>query len=230
MISEPDQLQLFRYADGEMEPQERARFEDRLADEADLAEAFERLLAIESRAKQAYRARPFSPPSAEVLPIPSRTFAFRRWAAMAALLLIGTLAVFVWTNPSRSVPSLREVHRSVLAEFKPEIVCDTPEKFLAYTTESLGVAIAADFSSRATLVGWSPVPGLTYMSRARVLLARDNQGRPVMVVFAHGDDLPTGGSAADRSYSASFGGITAIELGYDSGPAILPLLSLAEPG
>ena len=114
----------------------------------------------------------------------------RNLAACIALAVIGTLMWHVWVAATVETRQLNAValYRAAEAHLVPTVVCDTPEKFEEYTRATFGETVTARFDQGATLIGWRGVGGYTSehgLGRmpARVLLATDNAGTPVIVLF-----------------------------------------------
>ncbi|MEO1585503.1 MAG: hypothetical protein AAFR96_13150, partial [Planctomycetota bacterium] len=115
-----------------------------------------------------------------------------RFAALAtaAALLLATLA-WVYVTPQPTAAPIRgplpiaELYLEHTRDFIPEIVCDTPEKLLAYTAEAFGTAITASFDTEIGLVGWKS----EVYSDARddngshVLLSTGPRGERIVTLF-----------------------------------------------
>ena len=109
----------------------------------------------------------------------------RPFAAAAALLLVASAAVFVAVHEPAERLNASTIYARTTVAFFPTVVCDTPEKFLDYTTEFLRTPIAADFSSPVEFVGWQSF-SVGYTGEdgaARLLLARAPDGTEVVAIF-----------------------------------------------
>ena len=115
------------------------------------------------------------------------------WAAAAVLaLVVGGAAWFTTSGGSGNsmtapVAVSRDAGRyyaTITASFDPEVVCDTPEKFVTYTEAALGLALTASFEGPEVLIGWDAFLGAyTDEVGPRVLLALAPSGERVVVVF-----------------------------------------------
>lgn len=193
---------------------------------ADERRQVEALRALERRVADAYA------PSVSAMRAPTPP---RRLRRAAVWLLVATGAIGgAWLLAGR-VPmgdrlDLNSVHSGFVVNEYPSTVCDTPEKFLNYTTKAVGAPITADFDTDATLVGWrSPSGGYDGREHEpRVLLALDPDGNHIVVVFQH-TSLARPRFEEDgglRRFHQRFGDVHAWEITPNENPVVLQLLSL----
>ncbi len=229
-----------RYLDGEFSAGEHAEFEAELRDSPELARAVADVRTIEAGLRDL-----FSEPSDIEVPAtapdaPGRRAPWLPWAAAAALLIatLGVLYLASPATPQRIASSDRFIYQIVTRSFEPEVVCDTPEKFLEYTTATLGEPLEADFARAAdvgiNLLGWR-VMGGAYdpddpRDHPRVLLARGPDGTPVVVYFREpGQPTPYADPTNPVGMHArDLGRVTAYEISPLDGPVVLDLLSRAD--
>lgn len=247
------------YLDGELSAAETAAFEAEMREDPDLAEAVGNVRTIEAGLREAFgadaeRARqtipdPLAMAEAEHIRLPDadreeKSFRSAGWLpyAIAAALLLATVGVWfqVGSGAMHEVPSAAFIYRQAAATLEPAVVCDTPEKFIAYTEETLNEPIGADFSAASnlgiTLVGWDVLggdynPGVSD-DLPRLLYARAPDGTPIVVYFrekGHGEPAlaPPPGSAATDAVSVHtkrLGSVTAYEISPLEKPVILDLL------
>jgi len=212
--------------DGEAAAEEIAELEQELERDPGLRRRYESLAGMERELREAFPAR--------ARPAPARPGALRQFLTAAALIL--AVCGAWWFGQGRTNPinplSGASVHAGFVSDPEPDIVCDTPEKFLAYTREKLGVPIAADFSSDLLFVGWRGLngaykgqPGET--TDPRVLMLRNADGVPVVVLFQpSADPRPTLDERGDlKRFKKRFGPVTAWEVSPLDRPVALPRLS-----
>lgn len=121
-----------------------------------------------------------------------------------------------------------------LADPAPNKVCDTPEKFIAYTRERFGSPIAASFDAGVQLVGWRG-PGGSYddepvTGEPLVLLANARDGQPVIVLFQSADrPQPSFDTSAGLHMHGGVLGNTAVfEVSRREQAVVLPVLRLTQ--
>lgn len=250
-LSPDDWDRLNAALDDELAAAERAALDLDLRQRPELAGAYRSLLLGERAARALYG------PGVEAQggPVESSPRRFIRanpglLAAAAAVLIafIGLYAAGWFAGPRGGYPGQPLVmqpgplYRTLRADFRPVVVCDTPAKFAHYTRRELGVELHADFDTGVTFLGWmKPADGLGRdpWGEARILLARDPGGRERVVAI--GRELgPLVEAPVDdgvRVFMSAFGGLTALEIvgdegpgdaawGAQSGPSILPLISI----
>ena len=250
------------YLDGELSAVETAAFEAEMREDADLAEAVGNVRTIEAGLREVFGADaelatqnipdPLAMAAAENIRFPgtdaepvNRPFAVTAgWMpyAIAAALLLATVGVWfqMGSAVTHEVPSAACIYRQAVATFEPAVVCDTPEKFLAYTEETLNEPSGADFEAASSLgialTGWDVLggdynPGVSD-DLPRLLYARAADGTPSVVYFrerGHGEPAltPPPGSVATDAVSVHtrrFGGVTAYEISPLDEPIVLGLL------
>ena len=166
-----------------------------------------------------------------------------RWLPYAAAAGVLLAASAFWINSGGGsvfeVPSAGFIYRQASADFEPAVVCDTPEKFLAYTEKTLGEPITANFTLAAnigiSLEGWDVLGGDYNPGESddlpRLLYARSPDGTPIVVYFrekGHGEPdatPPEGSVAADVTvHTKTLGRVTAYEISPLADPVVLGLL------
>ena len=159
---------IFAYLDGDLDPQQLADFKAILESDPAIQSRLDALNAMNTSLIRIAQ----EPTSAPLVLEPKQTTKTspRRWISYAAILAI-TTALFLYMNPSqpKAVFDTQNVYRQITTAFEPQIVCDSPEKFVAYTQESFGKPITVDFQTPIQLVGW------------RYLGKNYNPGRPTKV-------------------------------------------------
>ncbi len=235
------------YLDGEMTEAERADYEREMQADPRLRATLKAMRSIEERATAIYRDAP--PPRAELLPDEAdgasgappvaALFVWARRAAIAAALLLVAGLFAVRHNiiaPDGSLPAAL-VYERVTTDMKPEVVCDTHAKFLAYAEDVYGVSLGADFSAPVEFVGWRGVPNPnstpnsapgagTYTDDGRrLLIARGPSGEPALVMIQlrglEPVDLWFDGVRVFEKHEA---GLSFFEISKGDRPVILPHL------
>lgn len=213
--------------DDEATPEQDAAFRDFLQRDPAFAAAYERMKGAQSRLAAMYQ--PAS--RADNAGQSPRRPRYVRVAALAAMVTLVTAAAIFALNvndPMRGNGSA--MHQGFVRNPAPTIVCDTPEKFLAYTREHLGTTIAASFAPGVTLVGWRDAgPGYGAESRVRLLMAYGPSGEPVVVLFQpRRMDRPTLPCGTLKMHSARFGALEAWEISPLDAPCVLPTLRVVK--
>jgi hypothetical protein len=231
---------IFRYIDDELSTEQRTEFERRLLADQQLRDRYDRLVAIQSELcviANDTQCAPSQDPRARRSP----TMVI---AASVAVVLISAAALLLSPyggSQGSGVSSPRHqfvdgydaqrLYNAISVNMTPQVVCDTPDKFNQYCVDSFGVAINAAFDTPATLIGWRKVRG-SYDEEetepeARILLARDPDGVPVLTFFVP-DGLPTPqlepGSELIR-HESNIGGVRVFEFSPLDQPSVLGLLS-----
>lgn len=189
------------YVDGGMGPAERAAFERRMEADGALRAEVELQRRIDARVRAAMTPPASPAPGAGAGgPIPIRRGRIPAWvrvAAVIALAAVGAWAVAArpWSALMRPAPSALTadavMKRMVEAEgFRPAWVCDTDERFSAYTKENLGVALVGRPGPGVELVGWSYAGGLLADSEknAQALMVRSGEEKILVVMGPRRDD------------------------------------------
>ncbi|MEM7756101.1 MAG: hypothetical protein AAF297_10750 [Planctomycetota bacterium] len=121
----------------------------------------------------------------------------------------------------------------VTRRFEPQVICDTPEKFIDYTQKAFGEPLTASFDSPVTLVGWTGLDG-GYDPDApadgpRCLLALGPSGERIVVVFddAASPAVLSDDGASVRTFTQRFGSLAAYEVTPLEESVVLGLLSPA---
>ncbi|MEQ9206102.1 MAG: hypothetical protein RLN78_01915 [Phycisphaerales bacterium] len=180
---------LFSSIDGELNPQQAAELEALLNADPELQKRLDTLKAMNASLVR-IASEPAEPDPLKFEQAPQTKPNPLRWIAYAAILAISA-GLFIYMNPSQPKPvfDTRNVYRQITMEFEPQIVCDTPEKFIAYTQEAFGNLIEADFQSSVQLVGWRLL-GANYtpnkppkVPTTRILLANSEDGTQILVAF-----------------------------------------------
>ncbi|MEM1422677.1 MAG: hypothetical protein AAGH64_01615 [Planctomycetota bacterium] len=146
----------------------------------------------------------------------------------------GLLAGGILYSESREDPIRADLAlRGFEVNPNPSVVCDTPEKFVDYTTLAFGEPITARFDSAVALVGWRATLS-TYdpdeAGQPRTLLAYDADGDEVVVLFqpARFPRPELGDASGLTLFGGRFGGVEVWEVSDGDTPVVLPLLSLAD--
>jgi anti-sigma factor RsiW len=197
-------LPIDAYLDGLMLPEEAAAFERRMAAEPGLRAEVE----LQRKIDAWLRATMMPPAAKEIsagamasagddagLPIPMRR-GVPGWLKVAAVIAILSVSAWVvgarpWENWGARAPSTftaNAVLKRIQDEgFKPEWVCDTDAKFLAYTKEKLGIQFLVKPAAGVQLVGWSYAPGLL-SEAAQVLLVKAGGQDVIVAMGPRGED------------------------------------------
>ncbi len=219
-----------QYLDDELTPAQRADFQPHLADNPDTQAALDHLRHTQSRLADLYAAT--ETPTTFKLPSQPRRLA----PLIAAMLLIAAAAWFIIPTLTPKAPPLQAdaIHAAFVLNQTPSVVCDTPEKFLDYTTQKLDEPIAANFDTPLTLIGWRGT-GIRYDSSTdsvdpRVLLATTPDSTPIVVIFQPSrSPQPTiTANPALHAFSKKLGSITAWEISPKEAPEVLTLLTRAK--
>ncbi|MEQ9616842.1 MAG: hypothetical protein RLN60_02280 [Phycisphaerales bacterium] len=221
----PDLIQ--RILDGDATPEEIQRAER----DPDLRAALASMRTIESTLKAAFppATAPETLPDAEASPVAGRIGFKARYLGYAAVLAL--LAGVWWQvlQPETPVIQTAQLYSSITAHMSPEHVCSTPDEFETYTRDAFGTTITAAFTSPVDLIGWRGLFG-TYESPdhpGRTLLARAENGEPVLAFFVHkaidAPKIPAGSGL--RVYTRRYGDVEVHELSKLDHPVVLPLLS-----
>lgn len=230
-----------RYVDGELTDDERLAFERECAADPSVASMLDRVRGIDAAVSRVAA-------SENAAPAPlvferernglGRLVKLAGVASIAAALVIAAIVV-TQPAPRRTGEVVREFSAASLythstRRFEPSVVCDTPEKFRAYTRDAYGRAIDADFAAGVTLVGWSypfspyargEIDPASY-DHPRVLLAESAGGERVIAVFDEDGDWNPGDVGADvRVFTGEVGGVTVTEISALDEPVVLGLLS-----
>ncbi len=247
-LTPAEQELVLRYVDGELAGKECVTFETALETDKALQAEVDRFRAVDTRARLA-------------LPIPSlpaATFAFpdeselevvvtakpTRWMRLAiaavVLIAVGLTGQFglgrysAWANRLDA----GSLYAAATISFEPEVVCETPEKFAAYTDKVFGIRLAADAGSGVHLVGWTaPLAGYDPSTGAassadhgpRLLLAKAADNTKIVVIFQDSSAWAPEPPSAEglNMFSRSIGGVTLHEITPLDQPVVLDLLRRA---
>lgn len=229
-MTAPHELErLIAYVEGDLPDDERCAVEAELHERPDLARALEQLEAD----AHALRARfDFRPEASATRWSPARI-----GALAAGVALIISMSAYLLYTP---VPTVQLAHaRGVLeGSFRPDVICDTPEKLRQYGLDVFGVPLTADFE-RATadnidLIGWTGYEGRYSQqvdvgeSPVRVLLARAPGGERVIVVFRPPGTLRflSEHTRGYTGHASTIGGLVVDEISTLDRPVVLPLLGV----
>lgn len=156
--------------------------------------------------------------------------------ALVAVLVLAASAWFLLPFTNQPTVDASLVHAGFISNPTPSVVCDTPEKLIDYTQETLGVGLTAEFDAGVTLIGWRTIAGSSYtQSRVpgaltpRVLLANGPDDEPIVVLFfprgTGKPNLPDGSGL--KLFNRSFESVRAWEVTPGQDATVLPLLSVA---
>ncbi len=213
-----------KHLDGECALDERAELERAMGEHPELRSRIETAAAAEREIRAS-----FAVPGAHPNKSPSRQL------AVAAMLVLAVCAAWWFGVRGSGGPdpvNAWQAHGLFVSDPEPQIVCDTPEKFLAYTTEKFDEPVTADFDGGPRLVGWRGL-GASYGQghvrgvEPRLLLALTDGETPVVVLFQNARDPrpeldPRSGL---RVFKKRFGRVTAWEITPDEQAEVLPLLT-----
>lgn len=151
-----------------------------------------------------------------------RRLRLSRALGLAAVLAVSAAAIFAVVRPGLSTPRGEvnggAVYRAFAQTMAPAEVCDTEQKFRAYTRAALGRTLTADFDAGVELLGWSMlgryVPPDDGSPSRRLLLARGPDGTPVVAIFDPVGTKPitAGASSGVNLHRWSVGGVEVYEL------------------
>ena len=169
-----------------------------------------------------------------------------RWlgyTVAAAVLIIAAIGVRVAIEPGPEPIDAHRMFALVAPRMSPRVVCDTRDKFEAYTKEAFGRVITADFAAGVSFIGWNALDRQSYdpdqtIPGRRLLLARADDGAPVLVVFD-----PLGGETPELTawppfytppregdelfvHTDSIDGLRVYELSTRPTPVVIPLLTV----
>jgi hypothetical protein len=172
-------LELDRFLDGQMSPAERAAFEARLRDDADLRQQ----LALQQRVDSAIRSlRGPIPSGIDIERVLARAggprFRWRRWVAAAIVVLVGSMAAYaLWPQ---AMP-VRVYTREVAGGMTPAKVCVNDAEFRHYTEERFGKALTlVDVPPGLEIIGWKYDYAIS--PTMSLLLAKDH-GEPIVLLI-----------------------------------------------
>ncbi|MEM9082970.1 MAG: hypothetical protein AAGB34_05175 [Planctomycetota bacterium] len=213
--------QVNAYLDQEMSSQERLEFEEQLSADPRLRSNVDHLRDVEVRLTDM-----FGPSSVSAPPLPGRKanrFSIGKQSVLLAIAACLTIVVSVRLIQSNLAPepigfTVSELYARLSSPLEPQIVCDTPDKFLAYTREHLGASILANFDTDVTLVGWRSVPRRGYTDqpgrRVKVLLAETSDATPIVaVIYEPGAYEPNKRRSRDvRTFKGRVGNLHVLEI------------------
>lgn len=180
---------MFAYIDSELSPQQAVEFEQLLERDPLVRSRLDMLSTINIAIQKI-------PETTQARTIPlqtlgnSGTLSKRRLLSYAAMLIICAGAYFM-LNPPTPTPTFDAyiAYTRITEEFEPDVVCDTPEKFVTYTQETFGSPVSADFTSPIQLVGWKyhgkavRSKSTNKFKRTRILMAQTPEGTRILVAF-----------------------------------------------
>lgn len=195
------EARLHALIDGELEPSEARSIEASMRDDPEQQERLQKLRRVDAGLQRVWNET--LPADAASLPSVARSERrstigrLRPIARIAAYAAVVALAVSVWLFASSTIhraqrPDADAIYAKVTERFEPMVICDTPEKFIAYTEEHLGAPITADFvlagDRGVTLVGWRSIGGSGYGDSAvefppRGLLIEGPGGERILSIF-----------------------------------------------
>ncbi|MEM8836305.1 MAG: hypothetical protein AAGD00_10860 [Planctomycetota bacterium] len=217
-LSDAHAEKLNAYLDGEMDGREREAFEALAASDVAVREALDAARRVEAGVRTEFEQAPpidFDAVLDRVEPRGART-TWRAIGLAACLALVAT--VFVAINLPRDARLRADTaYAAVTASFVPEVICDTREKFEAYTLAHLGEGICPIEDPEIRMIGWKGLAveaASGYEGRAKVLLAEGPQRERIVVLFlpeSVGEPVPPRGGGL-RMFERSFDGVRAWEL------------------
>lgn len=143
------------YVDGSLTPAQRAEFEAALSTGASLREAVEVQRAMDESLRRLYR--PDVEGISATLPLRSRVQRplWVRVGAIAAILVLGAVALLVNTRPAGPVISPFEGYTAEVRNgMQPYEVCTNNEEFVAYMRHEFGEPIGVEHVPGLMLIGW----------------------------------------------------------------------------
>lgn len=229
----PNDDLIFAYLDGELDAQQTTEFKELLSADPKLQTRIDQLQSITESVLRIARE-----PSA-ALPIDTAQSAKPKanrikWVAYAAIIAIAS-SVMILMNPS--TPQLefdaQRFYTKTTTNFVPDIVCDTPEKFEAYTKEAFNKTITANFETPVQLVGWKyfsknyTPEELKDQNTTRALVGQMPDGTPLLAVFPTDDfgTLKLEPGSGFHIHTRTISSIKVIEISPYKDPVLLDLLS-----
>lgn len=213
------------YLDGMLEGDDLARFERLLGEDPSLRNEVE----IQRRIDESIR-RTHTPGEASPAPA-KRTPRVLRIAAVVAL-----VALSVWFIARQIAPSgqpdytgaVGEYRRQIDNGFRPRVVCDTDEAFIAYMTNEYGVPARANEDPGVRVLGWD-YSWRVLGTNSGVLLA-EVEGEPVVVHIdrAENDKKLKGGRGLSL-FKRDLAGLVLYEVTPLDTPRVLPLIEPVGP-
>lgn len=212
--------------DGEATLEQREHARDLAEHDPGFARAMNQMLAAEARLRALYQPSEIRSPS---LAMPTARFGWSRtlaYAAIIALACIIGLFAFRTSDPRRA--NADALHQGFVRNPAPTTICDTPDKFLAYTRENLGEPIIADFGPGVQFVGWRHAgSGYDTNSRTRLLMAYGPANQPIVVLFQPRRlGKPKLQDSRMSMHYERLGQIEAWEISAATKPVVLPRLRL----
>jgi hypothetical protein len=237
----PDAMELLNaLLDGETTQEQAAQIDMLTRSDPDFRAAVERLRCDEGRLRRLYaltapaQVLANHPATRAKTPVPrwsSHRVMHRALAYAAMLLIVAAAAFYAAKVPDHARLQASALHEGFVRNEVPTTVCDTPEKFLAYTQEHLGVGIEASFDSGVRWVGWRGAgQGYDHAdSRTRLLMAFAPTGEHVVVLFQPRGKQPPQlqGSSTLSIFSKTLGDIEAFEITRLRAPVALSQVRLA---
>lgn len=229
----PNDDLIFAYLDGELDTQQRAEFEALLDADPKLQWRINGLQSITTSVHRIAREpSPSIPINAAQTPKPKANRI--KWIAYAATIAIASTVMILMqpSTPQREVDAQR-FYTKTTTNFVPDIVCDTPEKFEAYTKEAFNRTITADFETPVQLVGWKyftknyTPEELKDKNTSRALVAQMPDGTPLLAFFPAENfgKLTLKPDSDFHIHTRTISSIRVIEISPYRGPVLLDLLS-----
>lgn len=168
------------YLDGQLSEAERASFEAKVAESAELRAQLELQRRVDAALGRLFGE---SSEAAPVLPMPRRWRVHPALVALAAVVCMATVGVWWFATrsfvdqPDRLGPLYRQ---TIAAGFTPEVVCTTPDEFAGWVRSNFGQPLHPSADPGIEYVGWSYAHIVSGYSG--VLLARVD-GQPVIVAM-----------------------------------------------
>lgn len=227
----PDEW-IFAFIDQELSDAQLQEFASMRASDPAIDQRIQALQTLEAGFEQISNTG--SDSDCEPLQLPKKRFN-PKWLAYAALLGI-CVSLYLYMNPSQPQETFdaRSVYMSISANFEPQHICDTPEKFDRYTQIAFGSTISADFGTPTQLVGWRAMGGAVYdpdkpprTPTTRILMSRAPDGTETLAFFVpKGLKIPQLDPGSTLNiFERSFGKVKVYEVTPLDEPHTLPILS-----
>lgn len=229
-LTDQQAVTLNAYLDGELDARERAEFESLVESDDRLRAALDGARRVASGVRTDFeRAEGIDFETLLESDLPSRPPVAWRAIGLAACLAV-VASIFVAINlPGDDRLRADAAYAAVTAAFVPEVICDTREKFEAYTIAHLGEGLCPIDDPEIRMIGWRGLPVMAasgYEGMAKVLLAEDADGERIVVLFlsdsAEPPVAPRGGDI--RMFQRTFEGVRAWEITPLDGARVVELL------
>lgn len=229
----PNDDLIFAYLDGELNAQQTAEFEAMLNADPKIQSRIDQLQSITESVQRIAREPSAAIPIETIQTLKPKSNRLK-WIAYAAIIAIAA-PVMILMNPS--TPQLefdaQRFYTKTTTNFVPDIVCDTPEKFEAYTKEAFNKTITANFDTPVQLVGWKyfaknyTPEELKDKNTSRALVGQMPDGTPLLAVFPTDDfgTLKLEPGSGFHIHTRTINSIKVIEISPYKDPVLLDLLS-----